>query len=249
MSSHLTCITNEIPDVRACTVKGEHMESCNGWGYQLTITNPSERVPHRGYVATGRPCTGCLPRRAAKGFLCWPCWDRLERSLAEWPRWSSMIAGADRLVQRDNAGVRTRPGGHVPVPGKTLAWDECRSYLLSRVDSTEMWVSTKVGATDAVLFARAAAAAYKAHPVEELPRKVRRVRCPDCGQLSFVRRPPAYELAPVTVTCQNAACGRAIREGDMSVGYQATADPDEPWERTETEALVVIAGIEKGVQS
>jgi len=248
LSTHLTCITNEIPDVRACTVKGEHVESCDGWEYRLTTSDTGRQTTH-GQFATGRPCIGCLPRRASKGFLCWPCWERLEHALAEWPRWSSMISGVDRLVQRDNAGVRTRSGGHIPLPGKTLAYNECCSYLLSRVDSTEMWVSTKLGALDAVQFTRAARAAYRAHPVEEQPRKVQRVRCPDCGQLSFIRRPPAYELAPVTVTCQNDACGRVIREGDMSVGYQATGDPEAPWERTETEALVVVAGIEKGVKA
>lgn len=54
----LVCITNAIAQLPArarCRIRGQHYDSCN------TDT-----------------CTGCVPRPANHGLLCWSCWTKLQ---------------------------------------------------------------------------------------------------------------------------------------------------------------------------
>lgn len=211
----LLCITNQMDDWRSCTIRDAHTVRCE---------HPDT-------------CTGCLPREAKVGLLCYPCWDRLEHALAEWtPERRRMMASIDRAVQRDpGAGKGSGPEGYVPIPGTVLAVDEVESYLRSGGwGDTRLWVSTEQGAADAVRFSAAVPRALRTHELEERARPLRRVRCPECGELSFVRNPPAAAGAPVTVVCQNEACRKVIREGDRtSEGSGAE------------EKLVLIAKIER----
>lgn len=231
--SELVCITNEMPDVRACTIRDEHLSTCDDWEYRY-VTERYDRFGNaiHTHVATGKPCKGCMPRPARVGILCHPCWLQLEQALSDWPRFERTIRGVDRAVRGDGGGHAGRGGGYVPIPGTALSVEECLSYLRGGAawSDARAWVSTEVGARNAVLFTRAAQVAYRSHPIEEAPRKLRRVRCPECGQLSFVRTPPEAATMPVIVRCQNDACGKTIREGDTTGGE---------------EKLVVIAAIER----
>lgn len=214
----ILCITVErLPGIRPCTHKGLHKVTC---------------ADHPGFDDNPGVCGGCFPRLADRGFLCQHCFARVEAAYMKWDRFARVISQLDRAVQRDNSGVRTQPNGYVPLPGTALAIDECESYLRSFTHSLEAWVSSEVGARDAVKFASAAESAYRTHEIEEQPTKLRRVRCADCRELSFVRVPPAFALEPITVTCQNEACRKTIREGEIDIHGD--------------EKIVVIARIERG---
>lgn len=242
--SELVCVTNEMPDVRPCTIRDEHTTTCGDWEYRLVTTGYDKQGhPIHEHRATGKPCKGCLPRPARVGLLCHPCWLQLEQALADWPRFEQMIRGVDRAVRGDGGGRSGRGAGYVPIPGTALSVEECVSYLTEQAwTDARLWVSTEVGARNAVLFTRAAQIAYRSHPIEEKPRKLRRVRCPECGQLSFVRTPPAGQSMPVIVRCQNDECGKTVREGDTTVDGSVL---DDDGHARPVEKLVVIAGIER----
>lgn len=240
----LTCITNDMPDVRACTVRDQHSSSCDDWEYRH-VTARYDRLGNaiHEHVATGKPCKGCVPRPARVGLLCYPCWLQLEQALSDWPRFEQMIRGVDRAVRGDAGGRSGRGAGYVPIPGTALSVEECVSYLNRQAWSDARgWVSTEAGARNAVLFTRAAQIAYRSHPIEEKPRKLRRMRCPECGQLSFVRTPPAGQSMPVIVRCQNEGCGKTIREGDTTPDWSVLDADGNP---QLVEKLVIIAGIER----
>jgi hypothetical protein len=203
-----------MPDWRSCTIRDEHTVRCD---------DPTT-------------CTGCLPRLASVGLLCYPCWDKVEHAFAEWtPERERMLASIDRAVQRDNVGRSSGPEGYVPIAGTALALDEIHSYLRSGgYGDARLWVSSVQGAMDAVRFGAAVPRALRTHELEERQRPMRRVRCPECGQLSFVRNPPAWAGAPVTVTCTNQECGKTIREGERT-----------PVKLGGEEKLVVVAQIER----
>lgn len=200
----LLCITNEMNDVRSCTLKDVHRVTCDGNAYAW-----NER--HNRMETTGKTCKGCLPREARHGLLCWGCWERVEKGVKDWPNWADKIAAAgDRAVQRDNGGISSASEGYVPIPGTSLAWDEITSYLRSLGTSVDAWVSNTQGATDSVRFARAVASAIRTHAVEETAHKVNRTRCPKCNTLALLWTPPERLGDQVTVKCRN--CGHALKQ-------------------------------------
>lgn len=218
----ILCITSDrLPGVRACTVRGRHLDTC-----------------------TAETCPGCAPRAAQRGFLCQPCYERVEAALIEWPRFEAALDGVDRAVSVDTAGRSGSTLGWVPLPGTMLALDECRRLLASFPDgprALDVWIATVDGARDAVMFAHAATRAYRTHEIEERKKKLRRVRCPNCGVLSLVRRPPQYENEPVVVECDD--CGHVIREGREAHLY--APDPDGGWQTVPADAVWVIDEIER----
>jgi hypothetical protein len=235
----IICITNTpIPGMRPCTVRDEHKITCPDRDVNRALAS------HVHGEAPDPTCGGCLPRLAHRGYLCQGCFARLESVYAGWERFARTIQGVDRAVQRDNAGVRTRPEGHIPIPLTSLSVDECWGFLASFTQrSLDEWVSTPAGAADAVQFTRAAQRAYRDHPVEEAETELRRVRCPSCKQLTLTRRPPATDGQLVTVKCQNTACGHTIREGEEALSY--VPDPTEGWRPVRVEKLAVIRRIER----
>jgi hypothetical protein len=70
------CITNDVADLRSCTLRGMHQGNCDGvarrydvgTGQTILLTRPVFEEGHvvREYV----DCTGCLPRFAEVGYLC-----------------------------------------------------------------------------------------------------------------------------------------------------------------------------------
>lgn len=183
-----------VPSVAPC--RSGHLETC---------TDPE-----------GHP--GCQARLAERGFLCSAHFDRLEHAYARWAEFESKAAGLglSRAVQRDNAGVRTSAEGHVNLTGVMLAIDECRRHLASAAGhrSLDLWVSTEVGAADAIQFAAAAERAYRSHEIAEKPHKITRVRCESCGT-SMVWHPPAWYEGAVTVQCADPDCRRTISQDEF----------------------------------
>ena len=74
--SGLVCITNDMHDIRSCTVKDQHAANCDGWSYRWNET-------HQRLEATGRECHGCLPRNARHGLLCLSCWEGVVQALSD----------------------------------------------------------------------------------------------------------------------------------------------------------------------
>lgn len=187
----LTCVTNETPGVQSCIIRGEHTTACTGW---------------KG----DRECPGCLPRPAEHGLLCWDCWENLIDVETRWDEFITALDGVDRAVQRDNAGVRSSTSTHI---GLTNLWMDIHVCLMFRKSLTGMldeWVSRIHGAQDAVKFTKAARSAYKAHPIEELPHRLKVQRCPKCSQQTLVWHPPQYERDDVRVKCGNEECGQEM---------------------------------------
>lgn len=203
----LFCVTNELTDeMRPCTRKGEHLTTCDDYEYTYN-------AKHRRDEQTGRLCKGCAPREAKVGMLCYPCFEKVEQAFTDWTPWfQNTIAEVDRLVQRDNGGIRSSAFGHIPLPGTMLAIDEIKSFLKEFDGDIERWVSSYFGAVDAIHFSRAVPAARRTHQVEEKAYRIARTRCPDCKQLSLVWNPPAKQGADVTVKCQNDKCGHEINQ-------------------------------------
>jgi len=196
----LYCITNDMPEVRSCTVKDEHQIVCDGFEYRWS--DKRSRLE-----TTGRLCHGCLPREARHGLLCWTCWEAADTALAGVLTLQQRLAGIDRAVQRDNGGVRGTSLGYIPIASVPLMLDELASYLRGAHINPDVWVASPSGAKNAVRLGKAFAAAVKAHPTEEQSHRIKRTRCPECRQLALQWNPPGRGGAPVTVTCQNAACG------------------------------------------
>lgn len=195
----LCCITNDMDDVRSCTIRDEHSSGCDGCAYRWNSTK-NERED------SGRPCTGCLPQPAKHGLLCWGCWERVEHALTAWPAFAVIIASIDRAVVHDNGGIGGSSEGYVPIPGTRLAVDECESYLRTLTGPADAWVARWDGAVDAVRFARAAESAFRTHAIEEKPHRIKRTRCTKCNQLTLIWNPPQYAHDLVRVTCQNKEC-------------------------------------------
>lgn len=187
----LVCITNETKGVRGCRIRGQHGDSCPGDRY-------------------GRDCEGCVPRPAEHGLLCWGCWERVQHAWARWHEFTALTAGIERAVQRDNTGSTGQPSSTIPLTLLWLAIDECERYLKSLSGTLDDWVARVDGAKDAILFAVSADIAYRSHPIEEKPHRLKRQRCPKCSQQTLVWHPPQYFGDHVRVACSDAACGQEM---------------------------------------
>jgi ribosomal protein S27E len=190
-----------------------------------------------------RPCSPEM-RPADRGFLCQHCYDRVIHAYEQWPRFAAALDATEgRPVQSDNGGVRSsRQLGYINLPLTLMSKLECEGYLRSLPDGAralDMWVATEAGAFDAIRFAHAAERAYRDIRVEERPSRITRVRCPNCSQLTLVRKPPEYAGAPITVPCSN--CEHTITEGDTATTYKQTVDG---WQAVSEETIDVIAHIE-----
>jgi hypothetical protein len=78
-------VTETKPCIRGCGIRNRHLPDCDG-------ETPS-----------GRPCKGCLPRRAEHGNLCWPCHRRLELMLTDAPVVDRWLTGNQQMEENDAA--------------------------------------------------------------------------------------------------------------------------------------------------
>ena len=108
--------------IRGCSMYRRHLADCEG--------------------STDETCSGCLPRRADHGLLCWPCHRRLELMLRDAPvvhRWltANMATGQ---------GAAATDGEHVtgsreqPLPIKVQIFD-LRQLMADRL---ALWVDDVV---------------------------------------------------------------------------------------------------------
>lgn len=77
MTHDVVCITADVPDLRTCTVRGEHLAHCDGYA---KVYNPETRqtvsASESEYDEAGVlqkwliECPGCMPRKAVAGRLC-----------------------------------------------------------------------------------------------------------------------------------------------------------------------------------
>jgi hypothetical protein len=186
----LVCISNDVPGVRNCVHRGEHLEGCTG-----------ERH--------GKECRGCLPRKADQGMLCVYCYEELLNVLGWWPTFATTITTNGPLVNRDNAGISSKAIAHDLLTLMFLDVNEAEDFLQSytRTGDVRVWVSNHAGAVDAVKFMQVAKRARNTHQVEERPHRVTRVRCRECGETTLVWMPPEHYRDEVTVKCSKDGCG------------------------------------------
>jgi hypothetical protein len=224
----LLCITNEVDGLRSCTIRGEHLTSCQN-----------------------DACTGCLPRPAEHGLLCYSCAAKFDEALAL----SVDLISHCRSIEsgpRDTSGVRTAPGSRVILPASWMQadtlyrqlaavavaysvdwgveepeWDITASHhngfhpeapieaVWWVTDLLVRYVTTAVdqlrtkhhGAEQAVRYVDAVQTALHAFPLEQKPRRIRHVRCRVCGHESLRWKPPLEHLDPIVIQCSNLACG------------------------------------------
>jgi hypothetical protein len=200
----LVCVTNDMTEIRSCTVKGEHQSNCDGFAYRWNADRERDEY-------TGRECRGCLPREARHGHLCLDCFMRWESAEAGYPSLSRALLGVDRAVQRDNGGVASSTLGYVPLSGIALMFDELESYHRGATPNT------LPGARNAVLFARAYEAAVKSYPIEERAHRIERTRCPRCNHLNLVWNPTRSEGGEVIVKCSNPECSGEFNQSQLEV--------------------------------
>ncbi|SDT22157.1 hypothetical protein SAMN04489834_3125 [Microterricola viridarii] len=216
----LVCLTNDIPNLRSCTVRDQHQAHCNGfaWRYDraLEIDMP-----------TNDECTGCLPRQAEHGLLCWSCWMRVTEAWSKAHDMITHLRSVDRAQQIDNGGVRADPGWVIPVPITWRMADELIMLLghpapgfpsdavVEEIDviterfiddlDPEVWVSRPAGAEDALRFVVLMQTAIAGHPMDDREHRVVNVRCPECRLKALLWKPPLEAGDELDVTCTN--CG------------------------------------------
>lgn len=74
MSGDRVCVTNTMDDIRSCTIRGEHLSRCDGYARRW------DRQIGRAVILDSE-CTGCLPRPAEVGYLCYDHLVRLDSAL------------------------------------------------------------------------------------------------------------------------------------------------------------------------
>ena len=217
MSATLVCITNDMHDVRSCTIKGEHQTGCDTYEYVW-----GDDVQHD--VATGRDCRGCLPRVATNGHLCPACWASLESAEHAFPALAEVLTNYDHLVTPDVEGSRGSNVPAIPLPATRIAIDEIKSYRRGKPVDVALWVKRAGDAPDAVRFSHAVRRALRSFPTQEDPHRIKRGRCPSCEWLALMWTPPVLAGDVVRIECRNPACGLVIAHDDF--------DPPTTTERT-----------------
>lgn len=195
----ITCITNQMAELRPCVVKDDHYDECDGFEYAWVEKRGREE-------ATGRACRGCLPRTASTGLVCMPCWRQIVSAVAGYPELARALEGVDRAVVGESSGMTAHGGPGVPLSAVQLSLEEINSFDTINGQTPEQWVSSEAGARDAVRFGRAYSSAVAAHPIKETSHPIRLARCPDCKQRTLVWHAPTTAASEVRVRCRNPEC-------------------------------------------
>jgi hypothetical protein len=200
--SDLWCVTNDLPEVRSCTILGEHRVTCSD-----------------------AACRGCAPIDAHLGYVCVRCFDAIVHELSTWDEFKGLVAAAGGRMVAAEPGAST-PTGYSHLSLAVLAIDECERWLASvRGVTVDVWVGSWEGARDAVMFARAAASARRSLPTEDRPVELVRRPCPHCDALVvFMNR--TREVGGWTVVeCEN--CGEVLDEIRQEVDRWVGSEPCE----------------------
>lgn len=151
MSDYLPCITNDMRDIRSCTVRDQHTDFCDGferrwrqaWDpnegphgwYVWTLVHPRDQFhpPCEACLPAGvtelPPCGGCLPRKAEHGLLCWSCWSKVDDAVKIAGDMITHLRSVERAQQFDTAGVRSSSQWVIPVPQTWRLADELLMLL------------------------------------------------------------------------------------------------------------------------
>ncbi|MDY7542619.1 MULTISPECIES: hypothetical protein [unclassified Cryobacterium] len=233
--SYLPCITNSVPDVRSCTLRGQHASNCDGWEWRYNRDAECE-------YPTPVECSGCLPVPADHGLLCWHCWEKLLAALKIAPDMITHLCSVDRAQQVDNNGVRASATWILPVPmtwrtaddlimllghpdpgfpADATVW-EAEAITDRYVDYSDpdnfvrrdpqLWTSSIDGAENAVRFYLLIQRAMKQHPMADYEHKVQNVRCRECFQLTLLWKPPLTFEDGIHIVCSNPACTFEVDE-------------------------------------
>jgi len=233
----LVCITNDIHDLRPCTVKGEHHANCDGFEWHwnrddLRHERAAETITWsfatRKHERTDKACTGCMPRPAGHGMLCWSCWKKVEEALSIAYDMMTHLRSIARAQQQDTSGVRTASGWVIPVPNTWRMADELLMLIggptegfpstanvfevdaiaeryLDEIDP-DLWVAREAGAEDAVRFAQLMQSAMAQHPMAEYAHRITNIRCPKCSLRTLLWKPPLSFEGEISIDCQNPRC-------------------------------------------
>lgn len=244
----LVCITNDIPDLRPCTVPLVHAAHCDGWA-----TRWDRDLGMR--VSTEHECKGCLPVLAEHGLLCYDCWEKLRDGLEKAVDIITHLRSVDRAAQTDNAGVRGSATWQLPIPNTWQVADdllmllghptpgfpsdanewEVEAIAERYVDALDpdMWVATVEGASAAARFNATMYSALIQHPMEDYEHRVRNVRCWKCQHRSLLWKPPLMFEGPIRVTCTNPACGFEL--GPQDYGWMSALEQMDVKQRLDAE--------------
>jgi hypothetical protein len=222
----ILCITTTgLHVIRPCTYRGKHGILCPDRDVNRAIHE------HLHGEAPEETCTGCLPRRADRGYLCHRCYDRVLEAHSKWGPFAKLVIETEgRAVAAEGDGIKSAaPDGFTNLPLTFLTLDECERLLRSRAGRTiDLWVHTEDGARDAIMFAHAAERAYRSLEVEKRELRLERVRCPHCQHLSLTQNPTREHRGATLIECQN--CGEPldkIRDHTPRwVGSEVCADAD-----------------------
>lgn len=243
----LICITHSLEHGYRCTIRGQHLSTCDGQNNR------------------GGECTGCLPRPAEVGILCRNCNDKYTAALSMAVDLITHLRSIERGPQSID-GVRS---GALVQPSYPASWQEADnlwrhlagiivasamdrgeddpafpywtapgvgfsfSASLDRVAEAVRWavaelsvkhtdvVSRTGGAEAAVGFYRAVQTALARFPLEEKSRPVKYIKCRNCQQKTLRWLPPLEYMDAIVIQCQNLTCGEyydpAMAEWDMRV--------------------------------
>lgn len=190
----LLCITHSMSEVRKpCMMGGQHLPGCGS--------------------TQGKKCSGCVPRVAQQGLLCWPCWEQLVQVMLRWDDFADLVSKYQRLITAESEGGGGSPSSKIPIPQTRIDVDEAESFLTSlRANGSQLdqWVATKFGAQDAIRFIRVAQRAFLSHAIEEKPHRVKTVRCFKCSLPTLWWFPPEAPGSSVEVRCVDEACGFVV---------------------------------------
>lgn len=247
----LLCVTTDMHG-RTCTIRDHHLNTCD---------NPD--------------CKGCLPRPAEVGMLCYVCWTKFEAALSEVVDVVTHLRSITKAATSDAPG-KTQFGPSVIVPVTWQAADNIRVALamvagfpahpipstatlqevardVSRLVESivpEQVVARQVGAEAAVRLYRQMQTSMALQQRSERARRIRWVRCRECGLESLLMQPPLEKLDDLSVVCTNRACQAvwdpSLAAFDMRVlAETVSAEFAERGERIAKEAEAVMKELDK----
>lgn len=77
MTHTVHCITNDVADLRSCTVADEHLSWCDGYARKYN------RRTGQVEIDATKNCRGCVPRPAEVGRLCYDHLAKLEQAFSD----------------------------------------------------------------------------------------------------------------------------------------------------------------------
>lgn len=164
------CVTNLVPDLRSCTVHGQHLAHCDGHARRWNAR--TERLD-----ILDSECRGCVPRPAEAGYLCYDHLVKFDNAVEEATELVAFIwEDGGNGVRDANDGGSAGAGPRWPLTEARIRaeWiaaaldNTARTYWLDDVDLTYLDARN--------LIPTGSTAAYAAAVVRELATNVSAAR-------------------------------------------------------------------------